>query len=228
MCKIIHFIIIFLWHKAKSFEQICCKCLFFLDFAHLYTHSHHIKWRKNNSKQTIRVSYLLFQLLRCLFQDHLLWVLHQTHSEILKSHYYPYNRDWKLVFRITHDNDWESQENHSDRESQGKLTWFTSVRWFVICSESVVPDPMILLQYWYINRYWIYLILRLAFFWRSNNPLQHISFATYRDGSLYNSLCLFLIISFKFNIAVFATTLIDMQNYRQKIISPNILILFKK
>ena len=38
----------------------------------------------------------------------------------------------------------------------------------------------------------------------------------------------FLIISFKLYIAVFATTLIIMQNYRQKSIPPNILILFKK
>ena len=73
-----------------------------------------------------------------------------------------------------------------------------------------------------INKDW------LSFDGFDNNPLQHISFATYRDGSLYNSLCLFLIISFKLYIAVFATTLIDMQNYRQKVISPNILILFKK
>ena len=73
-----------------------------------------------------------------------------------------------------------------------------------------------------INKDW------LSFDGIDNNPLQHISFATYRDGSLYNSLCLFLIISFKLYIAVFATTLIDMQNYRQKVISPNILILFKK
>ena len=73
-----------------------------------------------------------------------------------------------------------------------------------------------------ISKYWLYLE------GLDNNPLQHISFATYRDGSLYNSLCLFLIISFKLHIAVFITTLIIMQNYRQKIISPNILILFKK
>ena len=72
------------------------------------------------------------------------------------------------------------------------------------------------------SKYWLYLE------GLDNNPLQHISFATYRDGSLYNFLCLFLIISFKLYIAVFATTLIDMQNYRQKVISPNILILFKK
>ena len=72
------------------------------------------------------------------------------------------------------------------------------------------------------SKYWLYLE------GLDNNPLQHISFATYRDGSLYNFLCLFLIISFKLYIAVFATTLITMQNYRQKIISPNILILFKK
>ena len=75
-----------------------------------------------------------------------------------------------------------------------------------------------------------YIIIKdwLSFDGFDNNPLQHISFATYRDGSLYNSLCLFLIISFKLHIAVFITTLIIMQNYRQKVISPNILILFKK
>ena len=75
-----------------------------------------------------------------------------------------------------------------------------------------------------------YIIIKdwLSFDGFDNNPLQHISFATYRDGSLYNSLCLFLIISFKLHIAVFITTLIIMQNYRQKTISPNILILFKK
>ena len=75
-----------------------------------------------------------------------------------------------------------------------------------------------------------YIIIKdwLSFDGFDNNPLQHISFATYRDGSLYNSLCLFLIISFKLYIAVFITTLINMQNYRQKTISPNILILFKK
>ena len=72
------------------------------------------------------------------------------------------------------------------------------------------------------SKYWLYLE------GLDNNPLQHISFATYRDGSLYNFLCLFLIISFKLYIAVFATTLIIMQNYRQKVIPPNILILFKK
>ena len=72
------------------------------------------------------------------------------------------------------------------------------------------------------SKYWLYLE------GLDNNPLQHISLPPIGMAAFYNSLCLFLIISFKLYIAVFATAFINMQNYRQKIISPNILILFKK
>ena len=81
-----------------------------------------------------------------------------------------------------------------------------------------------------INSNWIISLLKIGFLLMGLITIRYNTYHLPPIGmaSFYNSLCLFLIISFKLYIAVFITTLINMQNYRQKTISPNILILFKK
>ena len=81
-----------------------------------------------------------------------------------------------------------------------------------------------------IKSNWIISLLKIGFLLMGLITIRYNTYHLPPIGmaAFYNSLCLFLILSFKLYIAVFATAIIIMQNYRQKIISPNILILFKK